>query len=83
MAISSGSPLMLYGQPGNGKTSIAERITGAFAGTVFIPRVVDIHGQLVRIFDPAVHVEVEGADRPTGDGPGSTSAGRAASDRRW
>ena len=38
-AINSGRGMFLYGYPGNGKTSIAERITRCFGTTVWIPRV--------------------------------------------
>ena len=55
IALASGRTLMLYGPPGNGKTSIAERVTKTFGGGVFIPRVLLVDGQLVRLFDPKVH----------------------------
>ena len=54
-AINSGRGMFLYGYPGNGKTSIAERITRCFGTTVWIPRVLDIQGQIVKLFDPANH----------------------------
>ncbi len=54
-AINSGRGLFLYGYPGNGKTSIAERITRCFGTTVWIPRVIDAEGQVIKLFDPAVH----------------------------
>ena len=54
-AINSGRGMFLYGYPGNGKTSIAERITRCFGTTVWIPRVIDVHGQIVKLFDPANH----------------------------
>src|SRR5262249_38711129 len=38
-AINSGRGLFLYGYPGNGKTSMAERITRCFGSTVWIPKV--------------------------------------------
>ena len=34
-AVNSGRGLFLYGQPGNGKTSIAERVTRAFGDCVW------------------------------------------------
>jgi predicted ATPase with chaperone activity len=54
-AINSGRGMFLYGYPGNGKTSIAERITRCFGTTVWIPRVIDVEGQIVKIFDMANH----------------------------
>ncbi|WP_250846817.1 AAA family ATPase [Aquisphaera insulae] len=57
-AINSGRGLFLYGFPGNGKTSIAERITLCFGTSVWIPRVLCIEGQLVKLFDPANHEEM-------------------------
>ena len=56
-AISSGRGMFLYGFPGNGKTSIAERVTKAFGPTIWIPRALYIDGEIVRLFDPMVHVE--------------------------
>jgi predicted ATPase with chaperone activity len=60
-AINSGRGMFLYGPPGNGKTSIAERITRCFGTTVWIPRVVNAEGQIVKLFDPANHEVVEEA----------------------
>src|SRR3954468_1250582 len=58
-AINSGRGMFLYGFPGNGKTSIAERITRCFGTTVWIPRVINAEGQIVKLFDPANHEAVE------------------------
>ncbi len=57
-AISSGTGLFLYGAPGNGKTTLAERITGAFGQEIWIPRVLLCDGELVKLYDPAYHVGV-------------------------
>lgn len=57
-AINSGRGMFLFGEPGNGKTSIAERITSCFGSTIWIPRSLSIDGDIVRLFDPAVHQEV-------------------------
>ncbi|MCB9672247.1 MAG: hypothetical protein H6736_04220 [Alphaproteobacteria bacterium] len=64
MALATGRTLFLYGQPGNGKTSIAERITGAFDGYVFVPRLLLVDGQLVRVFDAKVHTPWKGEVPP-------------------
>ena len=54
-AVASGRGMFLFGAPGNGKTSIAERITGAFGKYVWIPRAIDVAGEVLRIFDPMCH----------------------------
>lgn len=55
-AIASGRGMFLFGFPGNGKTSIAERVTGAFGKYIWIPRSVDIDGEILRVYDPMNHV---------------------------
>jgi hypothetical protein len=54
-AVASGRGMFLFGFPGNGKTSIAERVTGAFGKYIWIPRAIDIDGEIMRIFDPMCH----------------------------
>lgn len=58
-AINSGRGMFLFGEPGNGKTSIAERITRCFGDSVWIPRTLGIDGDIIRLFDPGVHEEIE------------------------
>lgn len=57
-AINSGRGMFLFGEPGNGKTSIAERITKCFGSTIWIPRTLGIDGEIIRLFDPGVHEEI-------------------------
>ena len=75
-AVNSGRGMFLFGFPGNGKTSIAERITEAFGKYVWIPRSVTIDRDIVRIFDPMNHEEC-----PLEDDEGIMSNLRY--DRRW
>ncbi len=58
-AINSGRGMFLYGYPGNGKTSIAERITLAFGKHVWIPRSLSVDGEIVRLYDPLIHEIIE------------------------
>jgi predicted ATPase with chaperone activity len=76
-AARAGRSLLLYGQPGNGKTSIAERLLKALAQHIWIPRTITISGEIIRLFDPASHVEA----------PLTSSQGQLLNlsqyDRRW
>jgi len=58
-AVTSGRALFLHGEPGNGKTSLAERMTRCFEGDVWLPHTIDIGGHYIKLFDPAVHRPVE------------------------
>ena len=58
MALSSVGALFLHGPPGNGKSSIAERLVRAYDRSVWIPRAVRISGEVVRLFDASVHEEL-------------------------
>jgi len=54
-AVNSGRSLFLYGPPGNGKTSIAESVSGMFGGEAYIPYAIEVDGQIVKVFDELVH----------------------------
>ncbi|MHC4398150.1 MAG: AAA family ATPase [Planctomycetota bacterium] len=75
-ALNSGRGLFLYGAPGNGKTSIAERVTGAFGQHIWLPRAIGIDGEIIRLFDPVNHEEI-----PLEDCEGLYDARKI--DRRW
>ena len=57
-AINSGRGMFLFGSAGNGKTTIAERVTKAFGQFIWIPRAIGIDGEIIRLFDPVNHEEV-------------------------
>ena len=56
-AVNSGRGMFLFGYPGNGKTSIAERVTAAFGEHIWIPRSINVDRDLIRVFDPMNHQE--------------------------
>lgn len=54
-ALNSGRAMLLYGPPGNGKTSVAMRLAGVFEDVIYIPYAIIVEGQIIRMFDPSVH----------------------------
>jgi len=60
-AVNSGAGLFLYGAPGNGKTTLAERITLCFGQEIWIPRVLVAEGEFIKLYDPAYHMTVPGS----------------------
>jgi predicted ATPase with chaperone activity len=58
-AINSAQSIFLFGYPGNGKTSVAERITRLMGDTICIPYAIEANGQIIQIFDPIVHEPAE------------------------
>ena len=61
-AIHSGRGMFLFGAAGNGKTSIAERVTKSFGDTVWIPKCISAAGEIIRLFDPNRHKPVPVTD---------------------
>jgi hypothetical protein len=58
-AANSGRAVLFYGGVGNGKTSIAEAIGHAFQQEISVPHCVELDGQIIKVFDSALHIEVE------------------------
>ncbi|CAN5801972.1 AAA family ATPase [soil metagenome] len=69
-AVNTGRSLFLFGDPGNGKTTIAERITDLLGGAVLIPHALIVDGQIIKVLDLHNHVPV-------------ALNGKSEIDRRW
>jgi len=63
-AINSGRGMFLFGEAGNGKTSIAERIVRSFKGHIFVPYAVEVDGQIIRVYDSHNHQSVSAGNYP-------------------
>jgi hypothetical protein len=79
-AVNSARSIFLHGEPGNGKTSIAEIIATLLGGSIYIPNAVDITGQTMVLFDPSHHTLADDAGDEGGNGAnggGGTGGDRA------
>ena len=66
-AVSAGRSILMYGPPGNGKSSISNGIRDALGDNVYVPRAIEYAGQVITVYDPIVHNAIE--DEP--DDPNS------------
>ena len=65
-AVSAGRSILMYGPPGNGKSSISNGIRDALGDNVYVPRAIEYAGQVITVYDPIVHSSVEDdIDDPT------------------
>jgi len=65
-AVSAGRSILMYGPPGNGKSSISNGIRDALGDHVYVPHAIEYASQVITVFDPIVHnVIEEAAQDPT------------------
>ncbi|MDD9743536.1 MAG: ATPase [Marinovum algicola] len=58
-AVSAGRSILMYGPPGNGKSSISNGIRKAMGDKIYVPRAIEYAGQVITVYDPIVHSAAE------------------------
>ena len=76
-ALNSGRAILLYGGPGNGKSSVARSLGRVFQQQIHIPHALIVDEQVIKIFDPTIHQESPKEPTINPDDPS------AKSDPRW
>ena len=80
-ALNSGRAMLLYGPPGNGKTSVAQRFASVFSEVIYVPYAVVVEGQIIRVHDPSIHLPLSATSL---DDEGAMTVVRAQTyDARW
>ena len=65
-AVSAGRSILMYGPPGNGKSSISNGIRDALGDAIYVPRAIEYAGQVITVYDPIVHSAIaEAPEDPT------------------
>ncbi len=62
-AVSAGRSILMYGPPGNGKSSISNGIRDALGDQVYVPRAIEYASQVITLYDPIVHNKVTQAEQ--------------------
>jgi len=58
-AMASGRGVFLFGNSGNGKTSLAMRMSRAYGQRIYLPHAIHTEGQVIQLYDPQVHRAVK------------------------
>jgi predicted ATPase with chaperone activity len=77
-AVNAGKSFLIYGQPGDGKTHLAEGVFRIPASHIFLPYALESQGNIIQLYDPLFHKRVE-PEPESGD----VFANDLARDGRW
>jgi hypothetical protein len=84
-ALNSGRAILLYGPPGNGKSSVAACVSHVFRDLIHIPYAISVEGQIIRYYDPRIHTQPPAPETKTEEMGASEipTFRREAHDMRW
>src|SRR3954469_2211778 len=65
-AVSAGKSFLIYGQPGNGKTYLAEALCRVETSDIFVPYALEYQGNIIQLYDPVYHQKISREEEPEG-----------------
>jgi hypothetical protein len=81
--VNSGRAMLLYGPPGNGKTSVAHALGSVYNDVIYVPYAISVEGQIIRFFDPSIHVPIRRADEGNHEDISISFVRSQELDQRW
>src|SRR5882724_6804648 len=57
-AVNASKSFLIYGQPGNGKTALAESLFRIDDAPIYIPYALEYNGKIVQMYDPVYHQKI-------------------------
>ena len=80
-AVRAGQTILLYGPPGNGKTSIGTRLASLFQNVIYVPYAIEVNNQIIKMYDGRLHRPFTDESAPAL--PESNSVRAESFDLRW
>ena len=58
-AVNASKSFLIYGQPGNGKTALAEALFRLDTDPIYMPYAIESQGNIIQMYDPIYHQKIE------------------------
>ncbi len=58
-AVNSNKSFLIYGQPGNGKTALAEALFKVDTSPIYMPYAIECQGNIIQVYDPIYHQKLD------------------------
>lgn len=58
-AVNASKSFLIYGQPGNGKTALAESLFRVETDPIYLPYALECQGNIIQLYDPIYHQRIE------------------------
>lgn len=61
-AVNASKSFLIYGQPGNGKTALAESLFKLESEPIYMPYALECQGNIIQLYDPIYHQKIDDHD---------------------